>query len=98
MGRPADVSPHGPRLATATGHIDVMTPDAAALRLGAGAGAVAGRFAGFGVVVPDLEAQRRRLEAAGVPHAAFGGTLVVPPDAAHGTALAFAPAACHSHP
>ena len=96
VGRSADGASHRPRLATPTGSIDVMTPEEAAARLGAGA--VAGRFAGFGVVVPDLDAQRRRLDAAGVPHGEIGGALVVPPDAAFGAALAFAPAACHSHP
>ena len=96
VGRLADASPHGPRLGTPTGHLDVMAPDAAALRLGAGA--VAGRFAGFGVVVPDLAAQRRRLIAAGVPFGEPGGVLVVSPEAAFGAALAFVPAACHSQP
>ena len=96
VGRPADASPHGPRFATPTGHLDVMSPEAAALRLGAGA--VAGRFAGFGVVVPDRDAQRRRLAAAGVPHIEVAGALVVPAATAFGAALAFAPAPCHSQP
>ena len=94
VGLADDGLPQRPRLATPTGRIDVMTPAEAQVRLGAGV--VADRFAGFGVVVPDLDMQRRRLVAAGVPHGALGGALVVPPEAAFGAALAFAPAACHS--
>ena len=51
-----------------------------------------------GWVAPTTATALRRLDAAGVPHGVFGGALVVPPDAAFGAALAFAPAACHSHP
>lgn len=94
VGQTAEGPADQPRLATPTGRIDVVTPEQAGARLGAGA--VADRFAGFGVVVPDLDAQRRRLVAAGVPHGLSGGALVVPREAAFGAALAFAPAACHS--
>lgn len=94
LGTAPQGPPHRPRFTTPAGCIDVLRPEEAAARFG-GAPA-AGRFAGFGVVVASLAPVRRCLAAAGVPHHDIAGALVVPPDAAFGTALAFALAPCHA--
>ena len=94
LGQAPQGAAERPHFDTPTGRIDVMAPLAAAARYGDGV--AAGRFAGFGIVVASVEAQRGRLAAAGVPHRALAGAVVVPPEAAFGVALAFAPAPCHS--
>ena len=93
-----DAAPEGPAgrpsFPTATGRLDLMSPADAAARTGPGA--VSGRFAAFGLVVAALAPVRAALDAAEIPHATIAGAVVVPPEAAFGVALAFAPAPCHS--
>ncbi len=48
------------------------------------------RFRAFRLLVDDLAAARRALEAGGVPHRAGPETILVPPSAAHGVAIEFA--------
>lgn len=91
----APAGPAGrPAFDTSTGRLVVMGPVDAEARYGSGA--VAGRFAAFAVVVDAPGPVRALLDAERVPHAEIAGAVVVPPGAAFGVALAFAPAACHS--
>lgn len=85
-----------PTFDTPTGQLAVMTPADAEARYGAIA--VAGRFAAVALVVAALAPVRALLDRAGIPRAEVAGAVVVPPHAAFGVALAFAPAPCHSGP
>ena len=93
-----DAAPRGvpgrPSFDTPTGRLDLMAPADADLRCGPGT--IAGRFAAASVFVEALPPLRAVLDRGGVPHAEVAGAVVVPPEAAFGVALAFAPAPCHS--
>lgn len=74
------------------GRIDLMTPQAAgwvydALDILPDQPS----FAGFTVQVEDLQAQARRLDAAGIPYSRAEDRILIPASAAFGTAIAFAP-------
>ena len=76
---------------TARGIVDVLEPAAARARFGAEPArpAAALALAALRVELPDLNAQRARLAAAGVPMGETASGLVVPAAAAHGAVLAF---------
>ena len=68
----------------------VVTPhDAAALYGPVEAEPDEPSFAGYSVVVEDLPAQARRLDAEGIPFREIGSRMVVPASAAFGVAIAF---------
>ena len=90
--------PERPSFEGGTGRIAVMMPADVRVRYGEAAGAVQGRFAGFGVVVEALDPVRDALTRAGIAHAEIAGAVVVPPGSAFGTAVAFGPEPGHSHP
>lgn len=75
--------------------LDVVTPQAASALLGDASLAVrlANRvqFMGFSVAVPDIAAMAARLTQADIPFQAIGQRLVVPAEAAFGTAIIFQP-------
>lgn len=87
-------TPGRPGFCTPTGRLTAMTRTDADARYGPGA--VPGRFPALSIVVEALAPVRAMLDRAGVSHAEIAGAAVVPPEAAFGVALAFAPAPCHS--
>ena len=91
-----DGPPERPGFATPTGRVSLMAAADADARYGAGA--APGRFAAVAMVVDALGPVRSLLDGARVPHSTIAGAVVVPPEAAFGAALAFAPAPCHSLP
>ncbi len=89
--------PERPSFEGGTGRITAMTPADVRARYGEAAGAVPGRFAGFGVAVEALDPVRDLLARGGIAHTEIAGAVVVPPGSAFGTAVAFAPETGHSH-
>jgi hypothetical protein len=79
----------GIEVPTPRGRIEVMTGPALAFHLGLQRAEEPARLVAFRVAVPDLAGQAERLEKHGISFARHEGALVVPPEAAHGTALVF---------
>ena len=79
----------GLRLPLPRGRLEVLTPQAAAARLGDGSEPEQAHFAGFAVSIPELEPIRSRLTERGVAHRGDGARIVVPASAAHGCAIVF---------
>lgn len=94
FGAPPDGPADRPGFATPTGRLDLLSPAGVALRYGFDP--APGRFAALALTVEDPAGARAALAGAGVAHRTVAGAAVVPPGAAFGAALAFAPAACHS--
>ncbi len=75
---------------TGGGKVDIVSPVAAKAMYGVDAGAnPKPRFVGLRVATPDLAAAAVTLRGNGVPFVERMGRLVVPPEAASGTAIAF---------
>ncbi|MFO1151349.1 MAG: VOC family protein [Alsobacter sp.] len=74
---------------TPRGRIEVLTGPSLAFHTGLRLAEEPARLVAFRVAVPDVAALAARLDAAGIAHARREGAVVVPPEAAHGTALIF---------
>lgn len=79
----------GLRLPLPRGRLEVLTPQAAAVRLDGGSQSEQPHFAGFAVAVPELEPIRSRLAERGIAHHREGARIVVPASAALGCAIVF---------
>jgi catechol 2,3-dioxygenase-like lactoylglutathione lyase family enzyme len=74
---------------TPRGRIEVLTGASLAFHTGLRLAEEPPRFVAFRVAVPEIAALETRLQGAGLPVLRREGTLVVPPEAAHGTAIIF---------
>jgi hypothetical protein len=79
----------GVTLDTGDGVIDIVSPVGYRAWYGGETEADPRRLLAFRVSVRDLDATHRHLKEKSVPHKVLGGSIVVPPEAANGVAVAF---------